>query len=344
MRPLPYHRVRNSVEDRAEIERFKTDINLSEYAASLGYRIVRAERSAAGKWRGSTRSAVIMRNEATDDKIVVTRRPDGHWLYFNNSDHRDHGSIIDFIQRRRRLSLGVARMELRRWLGVERPVVPSAHFRPAADVAIQAKDRAAVQAALTAAPVIENHPYLNSRGIRPETLRDPRFRRQIRQDSRGNVLFPHHDLEGFCGWESKNKGWTSFAPGGTKGIWSSASVAADQMLVIVESGIDALSYHQLHRDPATRYASTAGTLGEAQRAVLAAEIRALPPSGTVVLAFDRDDGGERLAAAVAELAPGRPLQRQTPRIGKDWNDDLRQREGDYIRSITRSRTISGRGR
>ncbi len=86
-----------SHDSRAELERWKSDINLSEFAASEGYQIVKRERSASGKWRGSTAAWVIMRNPATDHKVVIGRGKDGHWLFCNNSDGSDNGSIIDFI-------------------------------------------------------------------------------------------------------------------------------------------------------------------------------------------------------------------------------------------------------
>ena len=39
------------------------------------------------------------------DKIIVKRSADGHYVYFSVRDDRDNGSIIDFVQKRMRLSL-----------------------------------------------------------------------------------------------------------------------------------------------------------------------------------------------------------------------------------------------
>ena len=39
------------------------------------------------------------------DKIVVNRGADGHYVYFSVRDDDDNGSIIDFVQRRDRISL-----------------------------------------------------------------------------------------------------------------------------------------------------------------------------------------------------------------------------------------------
>ena len=91
-----------------ELARFKTDIDLRVYASEeYGYVPDRRE-----SWRGST----MMRHEGTDDKIVIKRDGDGHYVYFSMRDDHDNGSIIDFVQKRRSNSLGQVRMALRPWL------------------------------------------------------------------------------------------------------------------------------------------------------------------------------------------------------------------------------------
>ena len=55
-----------------ELEGFKTDINLSEYAAGLGFVLDR---------KASSRNSVVMAAPG-GDKIVIARGQDLHWLYF----------------------------------------------------------------------------------------------------------------------------------------------------------------------------------------------------------------------------------------------------------------------
>lgn len=81
-----------------ELEEFK-GIDLRAYAASLGYTLDRQE-----SWRGSA----VMRNDA-DDKIIIKRENDGHYVYFNVRDDADNGTIIDFVLRRKCRSLGGVR-------------------------------------------------------------------------------------------------------------------------------------------------------------------------------------------------------------------------------------------
>ena len=49
-----------------------------------------------------------MRHPTTDDKIVIRRDDDGHWIYFSVRDNFDHGTVIDFVQRRGSRNLGEA--------------------------------------------------------------------------------------------------------------------------------------------------------------------------------------------------------------------------------------------
>src|ERR1035441_5522958 len=89
-----------------ELEAFKREIDMRQFAVSLGYEMDRRE-----SWRGS---AVL---RSGDDKIVVKRNGNGHYVFFSVRDDSDHGTVIDFLQRRENLSLGAVRQILRPWIG-----------------------------------------------------------------------------------------------------------------------------------------------------------------------------------------------------------------------------------
>jgi hypothetical protein len=314
--------------DREELDRFKREINLTEFAAARGYRINRSE---------SSRGSVVMRHPSTDDKIIIARRQaDLHWTYFSVRDSRDNGTVVDFVQGRDRMTLGQVRQELRAWTGGARPIVRVEDYVPT--LVSPERDRAAVARLFEAARPAGNSAYLNSRGIRPETLVAPRFRETFRVDARGNVLFPHRDEVGMCGFEAKNHGWTSFATGGRKTLWLSRYEATDTRLVLAESAIDAISHYQLEAAPATRYGSTGGEFGEDALDVIRQAIAALPPGGTVLTAFDADAGGDKLAAAIERVAGEVAVERHRPPL-KDWNDVLKEREHAYIAALTRRRAV-----
>jgi hypothetical protein len=324
-----------------ELERFKREINLTEYAASCGYVLIVLERRARDKVRGSTASSILMENQGTGDKVVIARDQDGHWTFFSVRDDGDNGTIVDFVQRRKRVGLGGVRKELRPWIGRLRPHVAPQRF---VDVLpIRPHDPEAVRAAYTAAHVRPNSPYLNSRGIRPETLAHDRFRVSWREDVRGNVLFPHRDgpcTDDVCGYEVKNRGFTGFAPGGRKTIWISATRRGDRSLIVAESAIDAISYHQLHPDAHTRYVSTGGSFGQSQAQYLVRAIARMPADARIVAVVDNDRGGDRIFDQLAALTGGRPLTRARSPVGKDWNDCLQAAEREYIRSLRRGPEIT----
>jgi hypothetical protein len=319
-----------------ELDSFKRDIHLVQFAIErYGY---------ARDRRESSRACHVLRHEASDDKLVVRRDADGHWTYFSVRDGRDNGTVIDFVQKRGgHRSLGSVRVELRQWLGTERPWVdhvPTPARPP--------RDRPSPAQAFGAGRLTASCAYLQARGLRPETLGDLRFAGSFRHDARGNALFVHTDDAGtVTGYEIKNVGFTGFAPGGTKSAWQSLARPDDRALVVTESAIDALSHHQLHQGTreSCRYLSTAGAPSPAQFELLARVFSRLPPASTVVAAFDSDEAGHTLAGRVEALAQRLPrvaFRRDAPAGAKDWNDVLQRVERDFIRSLPTLRGMRGR--
>jgi hypothetical protein len=319
LRRAPYHpqnlggsRDKKSNMDQ-ELDKFKSDIDLRAYAAEHGYQLDRKE-----SWRGSA----VMRN-ANGDKIIIKRGGDGHYLYFSVHRGDDNGSIIDFVQQRMRLSLGAVRKELRPWVG--RAVSPA----PFPELPKTNKDRIRVESEFSRMTDALRHPYLESeRAIPVAFLEDPRFAGRIRIDARGNAIFPHFDQQGLCGFEIKNVGFTGFAAGGTKGLWSSNENQGDTSLVFCESAIDALSYAALFPDRHTRYASIGGQLNPLQPQLIREAILAMPKNSKIVSAMDADAQGAKLADIVREAVAlsGRDdlaYVFQEPFGFKDWNDQLR---------------------
>jgi hypothetical protein len=321
--------------DDDELHRFKTDIPLVHYAVDRhGYQRDRRESSV---------SSHVLRHPTTGDKIVVRKDRDGHWTYFSVRDAHDHGTIVDFAQKRGgHRSLGSVRQELRQWLGIEWPRLDDVQARPPRDITSPEEvfDRAARFTASCA--------YLHARGLRRETLGDPRFAGTWAEDARGNALFVHRDDVGrVTGFEAKNVGFTGFAPGGSKAAWQSIVHRDDRALVITESAIDALSHHQLHPDPhkATRYLSTAGAPSSAQFELLERIFSRLSPMSAVIAAVDSDEAGHQLASrieALAQRVPRVAFRRDAPAGAKDWNDILQRVERDFIRSLPPLRGARGR--
>lgn len=307
-----------------EIDDFKQQINLTEYAAAQGYVLDRSE---------SSRNSVTMRGPGGDKIIIGRDASSGHWIYFSVRDDADNGTIIDFIQNRQRLDLGGARKALRPWVGASSPHPPGkpAPERFVGDVEPISRDLARIRAQFAAMrPVQSAHPYLEQERCIPiAVLADPRFASRIYTDRYGNAVFPHHDRDGLCGFELRNTRFKGFAKGGQKGLWYSAHDRSDQNLVITESAIESLSYHALHKPEATRYFSIAGEMNPTQRQLLESAFRKLPPGAAIRIATNHDAGGHHLAGEIKAIALATDradlalIDRYPETEGADWNDVLR---------------------
>src|SRR5208282_5666674 len=91
----------------SELEKFKTDIDLRVYAEGQDYQLDRKE-----SWSGSA----VMRGP-NNGKIIISRKPDGHYAYWSVRNDKDRGTVIDFIANRTGKNLGQIRKELREWTG-----------------------------------------------------------------------------------------------------------------------------------------------------------------------------------------------------------------------------------
>jgi hypothetical protein len=297
-----------------QLEAFKREINLAEFAASRGYALIRHE---------SSRNSAVMKNDA-GDKIVVARNTNGHWIYFSVHDSNDNGTILDFvIHREGGGNFGRARRVIAAWSGYTLEPDMRQH-RIAFDLQPSSKDRQQVVANWARMRDIEEHPYLAARGLVGAVTADPRFCGTLRIDARRNAVFPHHDQDGLCGYEVKNRGFTGFAPGGEKGLWRSNPKEGDAALIIAESAIDAMSYFAVAAREGL-YISTAGAWAPRTGDLILAEMDRLPRESELVLAFDNDEqGGGYVRQAMALLA-GRGhliVLAQPPSPHKDWNDVL----------------------
>ena len=299
-----------------ELERFKTAIDLREFAAGQGYQLDRQE---------SSRGSAVLRH-SNGDKIIVSRKPDGVYTFWSVRDDRDHGTIIDFVKHRKGLNLGAIRKELRGWIGLAPVALPT---YPA--LATTTKDRFRVEMEFAKMQDALRHPYLEEeRSIPAELLAQERFAGRIRIDERGNAVFPHFDQNGLCGFEKKNTAFTGFSSGGSKNLWLSHTQSDDERLVFCESAVDALSYAVLFPDPEnrTRYASVGGKLNPTQPESIRSAIARMPSGSEIVAAMDADAAGRDLAEIVrraVELS-GRGdvgFRIHEPVGFKDWNDQLR---------------------
>jgi len=294
-----------------ELNQFKTGINLTEFAGDRGYFMDRKE---------SSRNSIVMRH-SDGDKIIISKKGPT-WIYFSVRDNQDNGTIIDLLQHRGAGNLGEIRKILRNWMGTSRNPDHRKEEKYPEPIPL-ARNRNLVKEKYSKAALCNFTPYLKTRGLQES----PRFYGCMAIGDHRNTLFPHYDDEGLCGYEVKNKGFTGFAPGGIKGLWSSNNYSSDDRLVICESAIDAMSYQDLFNDEKTRYISIAGEVNPTQPGLILKAIENLPEGSTVIFGLDNDEGGRKIAKKLRDylkntLNKEYHLTRKIPARGKDWNDML----------------------
>lgn len=294
--------------DADELERFK-ELNLGELAAFYGYQIDR---------RQSSRSNLVMRH-ADGDKIIIATGEDGHGIFYSTKADRN-GSVVDFAMFREGCTLGHARKALRRYTGQQaHPPSPSA--RPPAIPKPEPipKDRAALIAQWHCFRPYGGS-YLKSRGLSPATV--AAFAERLRLDERGNTAFRHDERDGLCGWEKKNRGFTGYARGSSKGLFACRvgirPGEAVPRIIIAESALDAMSHHEHDPRPGL-WLSFGGGLSPSQHELLAYVLTKYP-AAEVITATDADNQGEEFAALILAQRPD--AIRARPPTGKDWNDAI----------------------
>ena len=328
-----------------ELDRFKTQIDLVDYAQNNGYQ---------PDQKKSSVNCIVLKDNQGDKILIGLDKTDRHYFYYSLTNDLDKGSIIDFVQKRKNLNLGEVRKELRPWIQQSSDLTNSKVNSKAKNKVYKKletkliptdKNRTQILIEIDKHQTINNHPYLSQRGIKKSTIDNPRFQGTIYQDKNNNVIFPHQDREGVSGYEIRNQKFKGFSTGGTKGLWTSRSGSQDKKLVICESPIDCLSYHQLFPDEQTRYFATSGTLSEKQKNLLQTAFEKISQKGgEIIIATDRDEPGKKLSQELAEIAPKTAqISRHVPKYQKDWNEVLQaeiRREAQLRQQQQRER---GRG-
>lgn len=332
----PEHLIRLEMKRNEELDQFKTKINLVNYAQNNGYQLDQNK---------SSINCIVLKDNQGDKILVGLDKTDNHYFYYSLTTETDKGSIIDFIQKRKNLNLGEVRKELRPWINNNYSPTYKSTNKSSIKLTPTSKDKYQIVAQFESFQTINNHPYLNQRGINQDTIKNPRFKGTIYLDSRQNAIFSHRDREGVCGYELRNHNFKGFSNGGTKGLWVSNSSSKDEKLVICESPLDCLSYHQLFPDDHTRYFATSGTLSQKQKDLLRTAFEKFDQKkGEIIIATDKDIGGEEIAQKLKEIAPKTAqVFRHAPKYQKDWNEALKaqiERERQQQNQRSRGRGLS----
>ncbi|MEM7655164.1 MAG: hypothetical protein AAF399_03475 [Bacteroidota bacterium] len=320
-----------------DFERYKTQISLEALLIQqYGFQV---------KTRKSSRHHRVMVQPQTGETLVLHRDRRGIDRYFNPADRSESGSVVDVVYLRCGKDWEATRRLLDQWLN-EHPEA-SALLPPVPKVLPKFELQP-----------LENPQFLQQRGIISATLGHPAFQGQIfaqKMDAWGrktyyNTAFPCRDLQGnILGVEVKNHGFKGHALHSRKGecAWYSATAHLQRpidRIILTESALDALSFHQLMQADASRldasdseaarvqqppegegmsnslYLSTGGAVVMGQLKLVQELIDHWQPK-EVFLAFDRDEGGLRHSIMAAGFLKShlhsRPIQATLSREGQD---------------------------
>jgi len=320
------------IKDKAmqELNRFKTNINLAEFATAFGYYKDKEK---------SSINAPVMRHENGDKIIIGKDRSDGHYIYFNPNDEGDSGTVIDFVKNRTGETLGYIRKRLRSWLH---------NPQPQENIPVKASTKDALRIANIWSAIEETtSPFDSHWGVHHVTLDRLQRMRNVKRGKDHEYYFALSDLNGICGIERRTREDKHIISGSTKGVFVDGEIKEAKEIVIFESPVDMISYMELHNqiyDTDRYYVCTMGSIGESAEKSLEA-IFDYNKDANIIVAVDNDQGGDTITEKIATILSRvdgniSRASRHKPTT-KDWNDDLKaeKQEREQTQTQRRSRGI-----
>jgi Toprim-like/Protein of unknown function (DUF3991) len=294
-----------------ELEDFKTNIDLVDYARQNGFPDIDKKKSCS--------SSTVLRGSS--DKILVWRQDsNGPWFFKNIHDTNHKGTIIDFVQMTTNCNLGDVRKLLRNWSGSSYIEHDDLQFH---NPVYTGPDYEKVKEDFSrCSPLGRQHPFFTKRNILRSTFSSVRFSNSLWIDEYNNVVFPHKNEIGITGFEKRNVKFNGFTKDGKRSIWFSKSNVTDKRLFFCESGLDCLSHYQIHNDGRTQYFSLGGELSDDQLNLLG-KVFKKNKGKDFCLGFDNDFNGKKYIKKIRTQFPEYNFYDCLPEIeGKDWTDLL----------------------
>ncbi len=296
-----------------------------ELALANGYS---CNRSKGMKWP-------VLESNSGDKIIIINPNSSSNQGYFNPNDDRDKGTLINFVGNRlgdifpQDLSLSreqnINRV-LHQWLNLP------FRERLASTKILGSSRHGEVVEELTFLPALlkplKDMDYLKFRGIDESTLRSTNFHGKILQCRIGNfcnIAFPYQESIGgkYVGAEVRNHHFKRHLRGSLRSysVWVSNVPSQVKRLIICESAIDCLSYHQLKGTLEDVYLSIGGSLTQGQLLCMRNMITQLPVglAYQIIVAVDHDEMGHTYIQKILEAFPKAIVDQPT---GKDYNEDL----------------------
>lgn len=267
-------------------EIYKREIDLVRFAIeTYGFQV--------NKKKSSKRQIVL---HSAQDKIIISRNPEGQYWYFNPANSKDKGTIIDFVLHRNQNN------QEETWEVLEQYIKQTEKYPDSIEIPAQPQTHT-----FSYSPLSDSY-YLEKRSISIRTIFSPEFNQRIFNHIHTigakqfvNTAFPLYLNKKIVGLELKNTHYHGYAPGSMKslGLWVSnfEHLKPDHSVkwVITESGVDCLSFHQLFPPDNTEkrvYISTGGVITKGQLDEIQHLVSKFSDS-SIILANDKDLAGAK---------------------------------------------------
>ncbi|MFM2433161.1 MAG: hypothetical protein RLZZ511_4375, partial [Cyanobacteriota bacterium] len=144
------------------------------------------------------------------------------------------------------------------------------------------------------------------------------------QEERSDKAWVRGDATGACLRGTQGEPFHGLSPGSERKagyFWLRRGQEEVKRVVLVESAIDAISLAALEKEKLAELGTTVYLSTDGSGAIPTEALKAvMEKDGQVLVAFDADGAGEKMAWRVAGEVLG--VKRMVPVVGKDWNDRL----------------------
>lgn len=313
---------------------FRNEISIIELALSVGYKIRKKD---GLKWP-------VLKDEISGDKIIIVNpQSTSNQGYFNPHDAKDKGTLINFIKNRigsifpyqnGKSEVGNINAVLYNYQNL--PLPEKNLFKADISNLVQeySEKKFQIPQGLTK---LEDASYLHYRNIQSQTINIAFFKERIfnvKVSDYNNIGFPYYNASrDIVGFELRNKQFKHVIEGSDRslGIWHSNIPKILEAVILNESPIDSLSYHQLKGKENSLYVSFGGSVTFGQLETVKSIIRDsnVSPELKIISAVDNDKMGKIYTQRFKE-AFSQNLIEDYPRLN-DYNEDLNKSQTRRIK-------------
>jgi len=306
---------------------FRNEISIIELALSVGYKIRKRD---GIKWP-------VLKDEVSGDKIIIVNpHSTSNQGYFNPQDTKDKGTLINFVKNRLgsvfpylngKSEAGNINAVLYNYLSL--PLPEKDLFKTNVNNLVQeySEKEFCLPEGLSE---LKDPTYLYYRGIQSQAINNPLFKGKIfnvKRNGFNNIGFPYYNSFGdTVGFELRNKQFKHVIEGSDRsvGIWHSNIPQILESVILTESPIDALSYHQLKGKENSLYVSFGGsvTFGQIETVKTIIEGANVIPELKIISAVDNDEMGRIYTQKFKKAFPEK-IDEDFPRLN-DYNEDLKK--------------------